>query len=176
MSTLRLTVVAALALQAALLSDNGRLPQEPAQGRVRVSVEVIPVDVQVIDREGHPVAGLGPEQFTVTINGRRHRVVSAEFIESRTASTSPGAPQDQGLTAANPTPADLVRGRVIVLAVDSLSFRPSDMPPAIAAARDFIARLAPDVLVGLFAYPIGPEVEPTLDRAAVLRALEGVIG
>ena len=57
-------------------------PQEPAPGRIRVTVDVMAVDVQVIDRAGKPVPDLGPEKFTVTINGRRRKVVSAEQIRS----------------------------------------------------------------------------------------------
>ena len=61
-------------------------PQKPDQDKpapFRVSVDVVAVDVQVIDRSGQPVPDLGPEKFTVTINGRRRRVVSAERIAQR---------------------------------------------------------------------------------------------
>ena len=48
----------------------------------RVAVDVVAVDVQVIDKNGHPVPDLGPEKFSVTINGRRRRILSAERIGS----------------------------------------------------------------------------------------------
>jgi len=47
-----------------------------------VTVEVVPVDVQVLDRAGQPVPALGPEKFTVTINGKRRGVISAEQIRT----------------------------------------------------------------------------------------------
>ena len=69
----------------------GQAAQEPQQQpppRIRVSVDVVAVDVQVIDSTGRPVPNLGPEKFSVTINGRRRRVVSAEQIGSE----APGLP------------------------------------------------------------------------------------
>jgi hypothetical protein len=65
------------------------LPARAQPQAFRVVVDLAAVDVQVIDREGRPVAGLGPDAFEVTINGRRHRVVSAELIDSHTTSGSP---------------------------------------------------------------------------------------
>src|SRR5687767_10063992 len=94
------------------------IPQQPSQdlppGRIRVTVEVVPVDVQVLDRTGQPVPNLGPDKFTVTINGRRRRVVSAEQI--RTDATDEGSERvGSRLSAAAPK-------RVIMLAVDCISF------------------------------------------------------
>ena len=56
--------------------------QEAPPARIKVAVDVVAVDVQVIDRTGQPVPNLGPEKFTVTINGKRRRVISAEQIGS----------------------------------------------------------------------------------------------
>ena len=81
---------------------------------------MIAVDVQVIDREGVPVTGLGPEKFEVTINGRRRRVLSADLIESRSALTLTPA---ERATAASGRPASSRRfPRVVVIAIDCLSF------------------------------------------------------
>ena len=110
-------------------------PQQPQAPRIRVSVDVVAVDVQVIDSTGRPVPNLGPEKFSVTINGRRRRVVSAEQIGNDgpgTASDGPSAP------AARPSSAP---ERVIMIAVDCISFdtgavarshpeRPGVPPPA----------------------------------------------
>jgi hypothetical protein len=105
----------------ALSAVEGPAPQTPPPAQqpprsdqdrpapIRVSVDVVAVDVQVIDREGKPVPDLGPEKFTVTINGRRRRVISAERIAS-----------DTGVGTAPPTAtAASMRGRVIVIAASS---------------------------------------------------------
>jgi hypothetical protein len=64
----------------------------------RSGVELVAVDVQVVDRDGHPTISLGPEQFDVSIDGRRRLVISADLVRyaqsaaiataSRTSSTS----------------------------------------------------------------------------------------
>jgi hypothetical protein len=69
---------ATLAAQGASAPPDRQSQDKPAP--IRVSVDVVAVDVQVIDRDGRPVPDLGPEKFSVTINGRRRRVVTAERI------------------------------------------------------------------------------------------------
>jgi VWFA-related protein len=134
----------------------------------RVAVDVVAVDVQVIDRDGRPVPDLGPEKFSVTINGRRRRVVSAERIGIDEG--------DTGRSGGGGAAAAYLRGRVIVIAVDCGSFDATAARGVIQAARQFIGHLSPDDYVGLSAYPNGPKVDPTTDHTAVLRALDSVTG
>jgi VWFA-related protein len=142
-------------------------PQEPEQTRIRVAVDVVAIDVQVIDRTGKPVPDLGPEHFTVTINGRRRRVVSAEQIRSDTL--------DGMEELAAPT-SGAIPGRLIMLAVDCISFDATASRDVIQSIRRFVEDLLPDDHVGLSAYPNGPQIAPTRDHAAVLRALNRVVG
>jgi VWFA-related protein len=144
-------------------------PQDqPQGGRIRVAVDVVPVDVQVLDKEGRPIPDLGPDKFTVTINGRRRKVVSAEQVgrdvaESRSAGGASGA--------SAPAPS-----RVIMIAVDCISFDSTATRHVIDSIGDFIRKLNPDDYVGLSAYPNGSQIVPTTDHAAVLRALGTVVG
>lgn len=167
-----------LLLTAALLAyastpgaqTSGQPPQrreQEAPAPFRVSVDVVAVDVQVIDREGRPVPDLGPEKFSVTINGRRRRVVSAERIGSDTGEDGrPAAPRAIGSVPA----------RVIMLAVDCISFDATESRDVIQAMRQFVRQLSPDDMVGVSAYPNGPKVDPTRDHDVVLRALDQVVG
>lgn len=132
----------------------------------RVAVDVVAVDVQVIDKNGHPVPNLGPEKFSVTINGRRRRILSAERIGSEGG--------DRSIAAARPSAT--APGRVIVIAVDCVSFDATASRGVIQAVRQFVQQLSPDDSVGLSAYPNGPKLNPTTDHAAVLRALDIVVG
>ena len=43
-----------------------RTDQNAQPQPIRVSIDVVAVDVQVIDRNGQPVPDLGPEKFSVT--------------------------------------------------------------------------------------------------------------
>jgi VWFA-related protein len=174
MSRRLITLTAALLGSMATLSaqSTGQRPdqagQRPNQDRpapIRVTVDVVAVDVQVIDRNGRPVPELGPEKFTVTISGRRRRVVTAERIASDTG----GAPSATSAAAS-------MLGRVIVLAVDCISFDATAARGVMEAARQFVRQLTPNDFIGLSAYPNGPKVDPTRDHDAVLRALENVTG
>jgi VWFA-related protein len=149
----------------------GQAADQPRPPAFRVSVDVVAVDVQVIDKTGRPVPDLGPEKFTVQINGRKRRVVSAERIESY----GNEGPARAGTPAGTSTAAAQL-GRVIVLAVDCISFDTTTSHEVMKAARDFIERLSPDDFLGLSAYPNGPKINPTRDHAAVSRALANVVG
>ena len=172
----RLTAfVGALLVYSAALAAQGNAaatPQRPDQDKpapIRVAVDVVAVDVQAIDRNGRPVPDLGPEKFSVTINGRRRRVVSAERIGS---DTPDGA--ERSITASGASLAAL--GRVIVIAVDCISFDATASRGVIQAVRQFVQKLSPDDFVGLSAYPNGAKLDPTKDHSAVLKALDTVVG
>jgi len=127
----------------------------------RSTTDVIAVDVQVVDRDGTPVAGLGPDKFDVTINGRRRRVLSAELVESRSATTM--SPEERAAATAGP-PVRPTLARIVFIAIDCLSFDASASRQIIATAQQFLDRLPPTDEVGLFAYPNGPQIGPTTDH------------
>src|SRR4029079_10643105 len=95
----------------------------------RSSVELIAVDVQVMDANGNPIGKLGPEAFDVSINGKRRRVVSAQFVKHANAtSTSQTRRGDAAMLA--PAPGDAPAAstaRTVILAVDEGSFAPGDI-------------------------------------------------
>src|SRR5687767_10852424 len=72
---------------AALLLAGGGLAHADRQVRpgqpptFRSGIEVVSIDVGVVDRQGQPLRGLGPGDFTVSVGGRPRRVVSAEFVD-----------------------------------------------------------------------------------------------
>ena len=166
------SAVAALSADAPAQTASSQGAQKPPT-TFRSGLDVIAVDVQVIDREGAPITGLGPDKFEVTINGRRRRVVSANLIESRSSTTL--TPAERAASTSGP-PVVPNLARVVFIAVDCLSFDASASRHVIAAARDFIDKLPVTDEVGLFAYPYGPKLNPTTDHAAVSRALATVMG
>jgi VWFA-related protein len=135
----------------------------------RSAVDVIAVDVQVVDKDGRPVLGLTPDKFEVTIEGRRRRVVSADLVDySRTAADAE--------TSARPTlTTAMTQGRVILIAIDCLSISSGVAQSAIVAAKNLISHLPADDFVGLFVYPVGPQLAPTTNHAAVAHAVESLI-
>jgi VWFA-related protein len=170
-------LLASAAVVAALVGVSAQ--QSPQQSPVfRSSVDLIAVDVQVVDRDGVPIGQIGPEAFTVSINGRPRRVMSAEFV--RQASTNTAGLSRRGF---NDLPEDAgspqepaATGRMFILAIDNGSFEPGTISPAIEAAQHFIDGLEPSDRVGLYVYPTGPRMAPTTDRAPVRANLAKVHG
>ncbi len=171
------TVVIAVMAYAVLLQRQVPSHAQTANARpvFRGGVDVLSVDVQVVDKGGHPITGLGPDGFTVTIGGRKRRVVSADLVAvhgaAQTESRAAAAPG--GVASTRPAPGDTP---AYFLAIDCLSFDPVQSQAVIRTAKTFVNQLGANERIGLFAYPTGPKVEATTNHAEVLSALETIIG
>lgn len=138
------------------------------QPTFRAAVDLIAVDVQVIDRSGEPIDTLSPEHFEVTLNGRRRRVVSADFRRH--------GERGDAATLARPSSTAVPEGRIFIVAVDASSFEIGAASAPLEAAQAFVSALAPEDYVGLYTYPEGPRVVPGLDRVSVRQGLAKVHG
>ena len=157
-------------------------PQQPqVQGPTfRSSVDVVAVDVQVVDRDGQPIAGLGADDFDVSIDNRRHRVLTAELVQYDASATRPSLSpitMDVSRAAGVTLPAGGPSDRVYVLAVDETSFAANEAQTAMVAARHFIDRLQKNDIVGLYLYPYGSgRLDLFHDHFPVSRSLSRVVG
>jgi VWFA-related protein len=149
-------------------------PQQNQQPVFRTGVDLVRVEVEVVDSAGAPIATLGPEKFTVTIDGRRRPVVTSQLVQhgqmferneaARTA-PAPSAPQNDPGTS-----------RVFMLAVDIFSFSLDATMAVAKAAKGFIAQLDFDDYVGLYTFPVGSRIAATRDHGAVSRRLDTLVG
>jgi VWFA-related protein len=149
------------------------------QAVIRSSTDVISVDVQVVDRDGHPVDNLKADQFDVQIAGKKRTVQLVDFVRTTTAPSSPGplVPSSPGpLVPSPPGPSSPSRRQMFMIAVDAQTFYPAEARGVITTAQSFVRSLAPGDVAGLFTYPLGPKVEPTTDRGALSAALDQVTG
>lgn len=166
--------IAAFVLASALVA--GTSAQQPV---FHGGVDVLSVDVQVVDRAGHPVRGLDAAAFEASVGGKKRRVISAEFVETgRQTSVVPAAaaaPAASPAAGAAP-PAASSDAPPFFLVIDCLSFEPIHAQAIIRTAKAFVSGLAPGERVGLFAYPLGPKLEATTDHAAVIAAIGQVNG
>jgi VWFA-related protein len=164
-----------LSVAGLLLSFLGEAPHG-RQTTFRSGVDVIAVDVDVLGRDGTPVANLGPGQFEVLIDGKARKVVSADFIEAatRTATSRATAPAGTGTLPNRPAGAD--NGRVFILAFDTMTFLPAPIAPARDAARAFVQRLQPHDRVGLIAFPMGSTIDASTDRTRLYAELDRLVG
>src|SRR4051812_18990675 len=87
----------------------------PAQQPVfRGGIEVIEVDTSVVDDKGHPVADLRGPEFTVTVDGKPRKVISAEFVNVRPVDIRARIAEPQTADSAFSSNASSVPGRLIV--------------------------------------------------------------
>lgn len=155
-------------------ADGGAAARQGPVPTFRAGVDLIPVDVQVVGPDGQPLTTLAPDQFEVTIDGRRRRVVSLSVVDYRGAADRPAVTPSVA-SGDGPVSQPERAARVFILAVDASSFDEATARPVLRAAARFIDQLSADDEVGLFTYPIGPKVDPTTDHAAVSRALNGIV-
>jgi VWFA-related protein len=160
-----------VALGGALLS--AQAPQSPT---FRSTTSLVLVDVSVLDQDGRPVSGLGPDDFEVRLNGQVRPVKAVTYEEVAAKPAPPvAAPTSVPVPAAtNATPAG--DPRVFVVMVDDLSITPTRDKTLFFAAARFVAGLPASDAVGLTTSSRAVMLNPTFDHAAVATALQHVVG
>lgn len=97
-------------------------PQNPNEDVVRISTELIRIDVTVTDRKGRIIKDVRPEEFEVSENGRRQKVTGVTFVSAvreRTENTE-NATDDGAPAPPVPIRPENVQ-RTIALVVDDLT-------------------------------------------------------
>ena len=143
-----------------------------ATADIQSSVDLVPVDVNVIDGSGRPIADLTAQDFSLKVDGKPRRIASAQFIAvTRVESERRSSRSDY---SSNPASAG---ARLIMLVIDQGNIGASRGKYAIDAARRFIGRLSPDDRVGLVTIPgAGPQIDFTANHALVENALNSIRG
>src|SRR3954466_2246900 len=159
---------------AALAAQDPTLPSQPASPpqTFRSSVDLVPVDVNVIDGSGRPIADLTAQDFALKVDGKPRRIATAQFIAvTRGGERAPVEPSDY---SSNPASAG---ARLIMLAIDQGNIGASRGKYAIHTARRFIGRLSPDDRAGPAAIPgAGPQIDFPANYALVENALNSIRG
>ena len=162
------------ALAAALSMAMLAAAQEPQPPRAtfKSAVDLVPVDVSVVDRNGRPVPDLTPQDFSLSVDGKPRTIASAEFISiAATADTVPARSVEYSSNAGAAT------GRLIMLVVDADNIGIGRGKTAVDAARRFIGTLNRADRVALVVLPgVGPQVEFTTNHALVQSMLDKVAG
>ena len=173
---MRSLLAAALAatLAAVASAQEPAAPSQPAQPpqTFRSSVDLVPVDVNVIDGSGRPIADLTAQDFSLKVDGKPRRIATAQFIAvTRGGEPAPVEPKDY---SSNPASAG---ARLVMLLIDQGNIGASRGKYAIDAASRFIGRLSPDDRVGLVTIPgAGPQIDFTVNHALVENALKSIRG
>lgn len=159
-----LFLLGCLALSASVLGQQAR-------PTFRSGVDLVPVDVTVLDREGRPVSDLAAGDFTLAVDGRPRTVVSASYIAARRVDD---APPDRLSFSTN---AGQRPGRLIALVIDEAHVRRGTARATMAAAAAFVRSLDRSDRVALYLIPgAGPVSGFTANHVLVLRLLERAAG
>jgi VWFA-related protein len=171
----RLWPLIAAAIACGGVTAAGQPPQSPQARppRFTANVDVVSVDVNVVDAAGRPVRDLTAPDFTLTVDGKVRKIVSAQFV-SLTAPESTGPPTAAALQYT--TNAGGPPGRLIAIVVDRGSIEPVRSKDVFTAASRFVDGLQPSDRVALFSIPEGPALDFTTNHDAVQEALLTIDG
>jgi VWFA-related protein len=116
-------------------------PQAPArpqpQASARAGVDLVTVDVGVIDSTGAPIDHLTPDDFSLTVNGRRRALTTAEFVDLRR--TGDRVDPERAKFSSNQ---GLAPGRAIQIVIDEGNIHASSGGTVVASAYQFIDALS----------------------------------
>jgi len=166
-------IAALIVLCAAPVAAQDQTPAPaPAQAQTfRSAVDLVPVDVNIVDRTGRPVTGLESDDFLLTVDGKPRRIATAQYIP---AGEPPAGPPPPTYYSSNVAAAG---GRLIMLVVDQGNIGAGRGKLALDAASRFISKLGPADRVALVAIPgSGPQVDFTSNHAVVQAMLPRLIG
>jgi VWFA-related protein len=160
-----------------------------AQGRgdvVRITTNLVQVDVTILDHNGQPVSDLTPADFEVTEDGKLQKITNLSFITATSAQPRgavfvPAAKPAKGVAPEPPLPPvklrpDQVR-RTIALAVDDLGLSFESSHYVRQALRKFVdEQMQPGDLVAIIrtGAGMGALQQFTADKRLLYAAIERV--
>lgn len=176
-----IAALASLITSASITHAQQPSQKKPANGDedvLRIKTELVQTDVMVFDKRGRFVEGLRPEQFELSVDGKRQPVAFFERITSGSASEAAqlaaarGVPKQSEQGKAQSTDAT-VRGRTIFFFLDDLHLSESSLMRARKALTEFINnRMGQDDQVAIVSTSgeIGFLQQLTDNKAVLLRA------
>jgi len=155
--------------------------QPPAHSEV-VTVARVAIDAHVLRDDGSPVAGLGPSNFKVRVDGREVKVLTAEWTTGAVADRARDRAVAAGRDSAGeraPLPSGLLglpRGRQVVLLIqkDFEQTRMEGLVSLLRRARTFVGGLQAEDRVAVLSFDshLALWSDFTEDRVAIDRLLE----
>jgi VWFA-related protein len=163
------------------------LAQQPAASgqqptRLRVTTELVLVNVVVRDKKGNLVTGLKKEDFTLLEDGKKQDVSSFDYENVNELSTArPAGATVSGtaetgslLTPTTPASLDARDRRLMLFFFDFSAMQPEDIDRSVEAAKKFVAtKMEPADLVAMvsLATKLNLDLDFTDDRTKILAKL-----
>src|SRR5262245_54724388 len=154
-------------------ASSGAQPPQQTTPVFRSSVEVTSIDVGVVDKDGKPITTLQPGDFTVQVDGKPRKVISAEWM-SLVTPAQPDAPLPPPGYSTNES---ATGGRLILIVVDQPNIRFGGIVSFRRAVESFIDHLLPSDRIAAVGIGPGSASTPfTSDRQRVKQALARMPG
>ncbi len=142
----------------------------------RATVEMVLIEAYVSDGQGRTIAGLGPNDFVLSVDGRVRPISSIEFRNAESFAATPTAAT--GPSSPGPTPPAVTEKRLprhFILFYEDRTSSPEGLTAARRATTRFLAEsLVPDDQVGLAVFDQGLRLLHgfTTDRAALRQKVD----
>ncbi len=143
----------------------------------RAGVDLVTVDVTVLTRDGDPIVTLGPDDFTVSVDGQPRRVVTMRLVRAASAAVPTQAPPP-GTPPATPAavPASEAARR-FVLVVDRDHLPIGEGQQMLDAGARFIDKLPAADRVAVWTIPsTATSIQFLPDREVLKRRLREAVG
>lgn len=143
-----LTLLTVLFLAAVGFSQSGT--QKPNEEQpIRISTELVQLDVVVTDKSGHVVRGLTKNDFELYESGKKQLISFFELVDTAKAKRSDeGRPPGQQPSQQGPTEADI--NRIFAFVVDDLTIRYEDLSYVRQMMTNFVdTQMRPSDLVAI---------------------------
>lgn len=117
--------------------------QDEPDDVVRISTELVQTDVTVFDKEGRFVDGLKPEQFELSVDGKRQTISFFERVTAGAASEEAQLAAARGARASLEKHTGIIpldRGRVVIFYVDDMHMAPDSLIRTRKMLSQFIDR------------------------------------
>ncbi|HKP35622.1 MAG TPA: VWA domain-containing protein, partial [Pyrinomonadaceae bacterium] len=119
-------------------------PEQEPNDVVRITSNLVQVDVTVTDKKGRPIPNLRPEDFEILEDGKPQKITNFSFITGRErVAPAPARSERKGKTPAPPPPPPVVLRpeqvrRTVALVVDDLGLSFESVHFVRAALRKFV--------------------------------------
>jgi VWFA-related protein len=112
-------------------------PQDAPAPSFPSQVEQVTVDVVVTDKKGTPIAGLGPQDFTLSEDGAPQSIATFEAVQVPAAPTAAAAPAEHPRVSTN-TARELHSGRTFIILFGDIHLTPFQARRAKGAVQEFL--------------------------------------
>ncbi|HOC18868.1 MAG TPA: VWA domain-containing protein [Vicinamibacterales bacterium] len=158
------------------LASVAAIPGERPAGAQQAPAGTTAVEALVVDRDGRLVEGLGPSDFSVTVDGRTRPVLWVKRVSRGPGASADAASRQFGADSARLYAAEPRRSVFIV--IDEATMVRGDERNVVRAADALLERLGIDDLIAVVRIPVPAETLLTLttERPPIREALSTIVG